>query len=78
MQVSKKPSFLFNVVSGGIDWYMREKAILVSPDEFRFKDSVPDFIRSQVKICEGEMFNIFPLLRFFAKSVYLLNIILAP
>jgi hypothetical protein len=78
MQVSKKPSFLFNVVSGGIDWYMREKAILVSPDEFRFQDSVPDFIRSQVKICEGEMFNVFPLLRFFGRSIYLFNSFSSP
>ena len=57
---------------------MREKAILVSPDEFRSKDSVPDFIRSQVKICEGEMLNVFPLLRFFSKNFFSWQFFLAP
>lgn len=47
---------------------MREKAVLLTPDDFRFKDSVPDFLQSQVKICEGQMFNVFPLLRLFLAS----------
>ena len=49
---------------------MREKAVLVTPDEFRFNDEVPDFIQSQVKICEGEMSTIYPLVRLFVALLH--------
>jgi hypothetical protein len=72
--VNKYKASFFLFISGGKDWYMREKAILLTPDEFRFKDSVPDFLQSQVKICEGEMFNVFPLLRLLPKNIFILHI----
>jgi len=56
--------------AGGKDWYMREKAVLVTPDKFRFKNEVPDFIQSQVKICEGERSTIFPLDSSVKNAVY--------
>mgnify|MGYP003337501825 CR=1 FL=1 len=56
---------------------MREKAVLLTPDEFRFKDSVPDYLQTQVKICEGQMFNVFPLIRLFLATHNLVHSLLA-
>lgn len=52
------------VSKDGKDWVLREKAIMLSSDDFRFKDrpgGKPAGIRSKMKICQGQMSQVFPL-----------------
>ena len=57
------------IFEDGRDWILREKAILLTPDEYRFAGkgarslTVPDNLQTKMKICQGQMSNVYPLER---------------
>ncbi|CBY09816.1 unnamed protein product [Oikopleura dioica] len=60
----------------GRDWILREKAILLTPDEYRFttgkghSSGVPANLLTKMKICQGQMSNVYPFLSTAKNAVY--------
>ena len=70
VQVKTGGEILFIFNKDGRHWVLREKAILLTPDEYRFttakgqSSGVPQNLLTKMKICQGQMSNVYPFLRF--------------